>query len=63
MTEKRFVKDYYTTAELAELLSIKEGTLKNWRNQGVGPKYIKIGSSVRYNLTDIQVYMNQNKKG
>jgi predicted DNA-binding transcriptional regulator AlpA len=32
------------------------GHLGNLRSQGRGPKYCKIGASVRYRLSDIEAY-------
>ena len=34
--------------QVAEMLGISPATLRTWRYKGRGPKYIKIGSHVRY---------------
>ena len=47
-----------TSVEVAEILGITEGTLRNWRYQGDGPPYVKLGSAVRYKATDLQAYID-----
>ena len=42
--------------EAAELLSSSTNTLNYWRVQGVGPRYHKIGHSVRYLLSDVMAW-------
>jgi hypothetical protein len=41
-----------------------EKTLSNWRQQGRGPKYIKLGegrtANVRYRLEDIEAFEKTN---
>jgi predicted DNA-binding transcriptional regulator AlpA len=44
--------------ELATILNIKPETLSNWRWDGKGPIYIKLGSNVRYRLSDVQDFLN-----
>lgn len=44
--------------ELANILNIKPETLRNWRWDGKGPIYIKIGSNVRYRMSDVQDFLN-----
>ena len=46
-----------TTAQAAELLGIKHGTLEIWRIQGKSPKYMKIGRAVRYRKSDVLEFM------
>lgn len=53
-----------TPNELAERLKIHPGTLRRWRMDGEGPRWIKLGnaqsSSVRYELADVEAW---EKKG
>ncbi len=42
-----------TEAEVAETLRISVRTLQAWRVSGNGPRYAKIGRSVRYRRSDI----------
>lgn len=47
-----------TTEELAARWKMSPQTLENWRSQGTGPEYVKLGaaksSSVIYRLSDIE---------
>jgi predicted DNA-binding transcriptional regulator AlpA len=45
-----------TTRQLAERWGMSEGTLRNWRVLGRGPKYLRIGNQVRYKLSVIKAY-------
>ena len=33
-------------------------TLRSWRTQHRGPKFIKVGSMVRYRLSDVETFLN-----
>lgn len=59
MKNKSQERIWITTKEAAERLGFHEGTLKNWRCQGIGPKYTQIGRSVRYRVADLDKFMNQ----
>ncbi|OQX04832.1 MAG: hypothetical protein BWK76_28220 [Desulfobulbaceae bacterium A2] len=48
-----------TDLEAAPILSCKVGTLRKWRSQGGGPKYIKIGALCRYRLQDLEDFIEQ----
>lgn len=48
-----------TSQEVAAQLGITEGTLRNWRYEGEGPKYVKLRKRlVRYRPTDVQAYVD-----
>ena len=53
------------TREAAELLGIQPDTLKLWRHQGRGPRYIKKGDAVQagvgYELADIEAWKAERK--
>lgn len=70
---KIHLKEYYPshigltvkTKMAAELLGITEGTLRNWRSQGIGPKYIKHGgcsSHVQYSLESLARFQIEAQK-
>jgi predicted DNA-binding transcriptional regulator AlpA len=46
------------TEDLAELLGKPHRTLDQWRYQGRGPAYIKVGGSVRYALADVEAWLD-----
>ena len=50
-----------TEAEAAALLKVSEKTLPSWRSNGKGPNYRKIGSSVRYKISDLKAYIDKQK--
>jgi hypothetical protein len=47
---------FLTPKDLASRWSIANKTLSQWRWNGHGPKYSKIGKLVRYSLEDIEAY-------
>ncbi len=53
----RGVLGLVTPDELAEALSLQEGTLSVWRSKGEGPAYIKLGKQVFYRLQDLDFWV------
>ena len=52
-------KEFFTTAEAANLLSLKATTLNQWRWSGKGPKYVRIGErTIRYRHQDLHHWVN-----
>lgn len=47
--------------EVSELLCKPVGTLSNWRNQGFGPAYVKVGHSVRYFEEDVLRFLEMHR--
>jgi predicted site-specific integrase-resolvase len=47
-----------TSQQAADLLTIREGTLRIWRLQGKGPRFRRIGQQVRYDEADVVAYIN-----
>jgi predicted DNA-binding transcriptional regulator AlpA len=43
--------------EVAEVLGKPARTLRQWRYLGVGPRYIKVGLSVRYRARDVEQWI------
>ncbi|MGJ9412890.1 helix-turn-helix transcriptional regulator [Aeromicrobium sp. CF4.19] len=44
-------------ADVAELLSVTTGQLAQMRYLGTGPEYVKVGTRVRYALSDVQTWL------
>jgi hypothetical protein len=42
-----------TSKQASKRLGVSEGTLRNWRSEGIGPKFIRQGWFIRYLLADI----------
>jgi hypothetical protein len=57
MTDK--AKNYFTPKELSEHLDgrIKVRTLNNWRQNGSGPPFTKIGGAVLYPVTAVEAWL------
>lgn len=53
-------KEFMTTKEVADTLGIKKNTLALWRMKGFGPKYYKLGRSVRYKKADVEDWIDEN---
>jgi excisionase family DNA binding protein len=45
-----------TTRQAAELLQVKESTMEQWRWQGRGPIFIKVGRLARYRREDLATF-------
>ena len=45
--------------EVAEMLGVPVGTLANWRYQGRGPAFVKVGRHVRYRRRDVVAWIGQ----
>jgi hypothetical protein len=44
---------YLNDVEAAKIADLSAQTLRNWRMQGRGPAYVKLGRAVRYSLNDL----------
>lgn len=44
--------------EVAQYLGVPDGTLRQWRYLGTGPKYIKVGRHIRYRWSDVAVWLD-----
>lgn len=57
--------DYLTTEQLSEMIGVATATLENWRwkDRGEGPRWIKMGAAVRYLRSDVEAWIEENRKG
>jgi predicted DNA-binding transcriptional regulator AlpA len=53
------VKQIMTPGEAAAYLGKKEGTLRHWRSQAKGPKFVKGQSGVLYRKADIDAWIDE----
>ena len=51
--EELVLKTLYTTDQVADLLKVHPVTLRQWRVDGIGPFYLKVGRAVRYRHADL----------
>lgn len=54
------MKNYITTAELAELLKVSRQAIYNWRMNGL--PFVKIGSRIRFDLEAVNEWINEQNK-
>jgi len=47
---------YLTTAQAAAHLGLQPRTLERWRWAGLGPRFKKLGASVRYSPADLDAW-------
>ena len=45
----------------AEYLGLSPITLADWRMQSKGPKFAKLGRRVKYDVADLDTFIEQNK--
>lgn len=55
------MENYYkqrrlNTPDAAEYLGVKRGTMEVWRSLGKGPRYIKLGTRVVYEISDLDSF-------
>jgi predicted DNA-binding transcriptional regulator AlpA len=55
--------DLVDEARLAVRLGLSRSTLQAWRYTGRGPRYIKIGRSIRYRSADVDAFLAANTRG
>ncbi len=48
--------------QVSELLGIPEGTLRYWRNVGLGPIWHKLEGSIRYAQEDVEAYIATSRR-
>jgi excisionase family DNA binding protein len=48
------------TEEAAKILKVKVATLEQWRWNGKGPRFLKLGRAVRYRQEDLAAFMEVN---
>jgi excisionase family DNA binding protein len=50
-----------TPVDVAEELGVPVSTLANWRYQGLGPRYLRIGRHVRYQAADVDKWLERQR--
>ncbi len=43
--------------EVQNMLGVAASTIEQWRLRGQGPRFVKLGRSVRYRLSDVNSYL------
>ena len=52
-----------TEKDLATALVMRPQSLADWRHRGQGPRYLKLGHLVRYQVGDVQTWLTTLSKG
>ena len=55
--EPRTPSPNLTTSEAAHFLHVQPATLEQWRWNGRGPNFVKIGRVCRYRLQDLEAFL------
>lgn len=50
-------RPFITARELAAMLGVSEGTLANWRTDGGGPQFVRVGRAIRYRAADVEQWI------
>ena len=45
--------------DVADHIGVSIQTVRKWRHDGIGPRYIKIGRTIRYRQEDIDAFFAQ----
>lgn len=63
LTMKHFLEAprWVDEKRVAEMTGIAVQTLRNWRFQGTGPTYSKVGRAVRYRLDEVIRFMEERR--
>jgi predicted DNA-binding transcriptional regulator AlpA len=48
--------------DVAKLLKLSRSTLRKWRRQGMGPRYFRLGRSIRYFRPDVQAFVESGER-
>ena len=51
-----------TRPEAAEYLRLSDKTLSRWAWAGRGPRFVKIGGAVRYDLADLDAFIEAGRR-
>jgi excisionase family DNA binding protein len=52
---------YMTTAELADMMRTTTNTVHYWRASGTGPRALKVGKRVLYDVADVDEWIAARK--
>ncbi|WP_100524145.1 helix-turn-helix transcriptional regulator [Mycobacteroides abscessus] len=61
--QKRFgAPELLTIVEVAERLRISVGCIRSWRLRGEGPPAIRMGSALRWDVTEVDAWLNEQRE-
>lgn len=50
-------RELKNTADVAEYLGTTPSVLAQWRHRGIGPRFIKVGRKVMYDMADLNEWL------
>lgn len=50
------------TKVAAEYLGVSVRTLEDWRAKGKGPKYVRIGHGIRYEVSELNAFIAEGRQ-
>ena len=53
----RNMQPLLTQRQASEMLALSERTLERFRISGIGPKFVRMGKSIRYRLSDVEAWI------
>ena len=56
------IKSLMNEREAAKRLGLRVSTLRRWRWAGKGPSFLKIGGAVRYDLADLEAFIEASRR-
>jgi excisionase family DNA binding protein len=57
------IASYISTPQVAELTGLAVVTLESWRRTGEGPAHVRVGRRVLYRRSDVEAWLNANRRG
>jgi predicted DNA-binding transcriptional regulator AlpA len=64
MTEiTRISSELLRDGEVAAALRVSVACIRRWRLAGIGPKFVKVGRSVRYRAADLERWLAERPSG
>lgn len=58
----KFSNSLFPPEDIAAFLAVPVAKLKNWREQGGGPKWLMVGTYVRYRMADVEQWIAEGGK-
>ena len=52
-----------TEQEVADITGMSVASVRRWRLMRAGPRFLKLGFSVRYKLSDVEAWLNSRPSG
>ena len=58
-----YLNEYLNEKEVAQIYNLSVTTLRKWRLLGRGPRFVKLGRSVRYSAADLAGWLESRPFG